>query len=56
MIETEDQTFVKLAAIGAITVLAAVYFITVKSDGAIFGTVSTVISATLGYELGKRTS
>lgn len=49
----EDKTIVKLAAIGAITVLAGVYFCVVQKDGAIFGSVTTVLSLALGYELGK---
>ena len=50
----EDETIIKLFGIGALTVLASVYFIMVKQDGAIFGTVATAIGTIIGYEVGKK--
>jgi len=51
-----DATLVKLAAIGALTVLAVAYFIFAKQDGAIFGTVTTTIGVIVGFEVGKSKS
>ena len=50
----EDQTIVKLAGLVCLTVLAGIYFIYVKQDGAIFGSVTTVIGTIVGYEIGKK--
>lgn len=48
-----DATIVKLAGLACLTVLAVAYFVAVKSDGAIFGTVATTIGTIIGYEVGK---
>lgn len=49
-----DETLVKLAGLACITALAIAYFALVRSDGAVFGTVSTAIGMIVGYELKGR--
>lgn len=49
-----DDTILKMMAMGCLTGLAIAYFILVKSDGAIFGTVATALGTMVGYEVGKR--
>lgn len=49
----KDNTIIKIMAMGCLTLLAVVYFIMVRNDGAIFGTVSTAFGVIVGYEVGK---
>ena len=56
VIEMNDNTIVKLFAIGSLTVTLIVNFLTMKIDSNITALAFTIIGGVAGYEIGKRTS
>ena len=49
-----DTTIVKLFAIGCLTTVLIVDFLTMKIDSTLVGTVCGIIGGIAGYEIGKK--
>lgn len=50
----DSTAWVKIVAIVCVTVLGVVYFVTVRQDGTVLATLSSVIGGIVGYTIGKK--
>ena len=49
-----DSVWVKIVAIICLTILGCVYFVTIRQDGTVLLTFSSIIGGIVGYQIGKK--
>jgi len=50
----KDRTIIKLFAIGCLTTILIVDFLTMKIDSTLVGSICAIIGGIAGYEFGKK--
>ncbi len=51
-----DDAWVKCTAVICLTILGCTYFITIRHDGSVLLTLSSIIGGLIGYQIGKKKS
>jgi len=49
-----DTTILKIVAVLCLTALGITYFVTIRQDGTVLLTLSSIIGGVVGYQLGRR--